>query len=400
MKKTILFFLVGLMGLTAHAVDTDSDGMDDAWEQSWFGNLKQPADGDYDRDGRTNGEEETDGTSPSDPGSTLGLVAYYPFHANAEDASTNEYHGLVNGAVFAKDRYEIDDQAYSFDGIDDSIVANIGSAIVSNEYTFQCWIMFRNFDNDYPQIIIGENNYVSLGANGPAYGDDQGKISFYQNDSPGPLNRIVEPINSNKINTNIFYNITIVKGATNACLYMNGTLQVETTVQHNPIVQGTTLFFGGFDRVQNSMNGVIDDVRIYDRALSADEVTRLHAVTTPTDLDADKILDIWEEIYFDTIENCDPTDDPDGDLYTNLEEFINNTNPILFDTHLTSWHAIELGWKAASGVEYQVQASTNLPSGEWFNVGSSIVGNNSTNFTFDSIREDNFKAYRVIVVDP
>ncbi len=29
-----------------------------------------------------------------------GLVAYYPFNGNANDASGNNYHGVVNGATF------------------------------------------------------------------------------------------------------------------------------------------------------------------------------------------------------------------------------------------------------------------------------------------------------------
>ncbi len=46
-------------------VDTDSDGMDDAWETSHFGNLSQTASGDYDSDEMTNLEEYLYGFNPT-----------------------------------------------------------------------------------------------------------------------------------------------------------------------------------------------------------------------------------------------------------------------------------------------------------------------------------------------
>lgn len=52
--------------------DTDSDGLPDAWENQYFGNLSQNAAGDLDRDGRTHLQEYTDGTIPTDPNSIPG----------------------------------------------------------------------------------------------------------------------------------------------------------------------------------------------------------------------------------------------------------------------------------------------------------------------------------------
>ena len=49
------------------ADDTDRDGLPDAWEMRWFGNLEQGADGDPDRDGLTNLEEYRCGSRPDRP---------------------------------------------------------------------------------------------------------------------------------------------------------------------------------------------------------------------------------------------------------------------------------------------------------------------------------------------
>lgn len=49
----------------ANALDTDSDGLSDAWENLWFGNLAQSGSGDPDNDGLTNLEEQQFGSDPS-----------------------------------------------------------------------------------------------------------------------------------------------------------------------------------------------------------------------------------------------------------------------------------------------------------------------------------------------
>lgn len=47
--------------------DTDYDGLDDDWENTWFGNLNQSATDDFDGGGCNNGQEEAYGLDPTDP---------------------------------------------------------------------------------------------------------------------------------------------------------------------------------------------------------------------------------------------------------------------------------------------------------------------------------------------
>ena len=47
---------------------------------------------------------------------TNGLVAYYPFNGNANDASGNGNHGTVNGAILANDQNGNQNKAYEFTG--------------------------------------------------------------------------------------------------------------------------------------------------------------------------------------------------------------------------------------------------------------------------------------------
>ena len=47
------------------------------------------------------------------------LVGWYPFNGNAKEESGNGNNGLVYGAIPAKDRFNKDSSAFTFDGKDD-----------------------------------------------------------------------------------------------------------------------------------------------------------------------------------------------------------------------------------------------------------------------------------------
>ena len=59
---------------------------------------------------------------------TNGLLAYYPFNGNANDASINGYNGTVTGATLTTDRLGNANKAYSFDAVSsyiDAVIATI-----------------------------------------------------------------------------------------------------------------------------------------------------------------------------------------------------------------------------------------------------------------------------------
>ncbi len=268
-------------GYEAVVTDTDLDGLPDAWEIEHFGNLTaSDGTGDFDRDGRTDAQELADNTDPADAGSTLGLVAYYPFDGNANDASGNGKHGTVEGASLAPDRYGIANRAYSFDGLNDYIQASISSDTFGSDYTLYAWVSFRDFANDFPMIAYGENNYVTCHGLGPHYTADQrSRIGFYQDDASHVSgSRVVVSLSTEKLAQSEFYALTISKNSTVARIYLNGVLQQETAVRNTPVAPGNLLFFGGTSGwPQYALNGLIDDIRIYNRALSSNEVARLYA---------------------------------------------------------------------------------------------------------------------------
>jgi hypothetical protein len=72
-RRTIVKSLV--LGSPDDALDTDYDGLADAWEMEWFGNLSSIATGDPDGDGCNNGCEEARYTCPVQVGATTSCTA-------------------------------------------------------------------------------------------------------------------------------------------------------------------------------------------------------------------------------------------------------------------------------------------------------------------------------------
>ncbi|MEI9864256.1 MAG: hypothetical protein WDN00_06820 [Limisphaerales bacterium] len=67
---------------------------------------------------------------------TNGLVAYYPFNADASDASGHGNDGVIYGGVaLAPDRFGTDNSAYTFNGEDGYI--DIGTQLVTARLTLR-----------------------------------------------------------------------------------------------------------------------------------------------------------------------------------------------------------------------------------------------------------------------
>lgn len=113
------------------------------------------------------------------------------------------------------------------------------------------------------------------------------------------------------------------------------------------------------------------------------------------DKDEDGILDAWEVTHFTLIEDCDPGGDPDGDLYTNLEEFNNGTDPNVMEQFVEMVPAYEITWKAVSGTNYQVQVTTNLSGGSWSDISDPVTGTGSRTGVVVRTRTGDQKYFRV-----
>lgn len=115
------------------------------------------------------------------------------------------------------------------------------------------------------------------------------------------------------------------------------------------------------------------------------------------DLDFDGMVDDWEEDYFPSTEACDPEADDDEDGYSNRDEFIIGTNPILNDSHLALRTRLiggqcVLDWYATDECTYDVQWTPNLQYTPFTNIAENVSStqasftNNLSNVGFYRIK--------------
>ncbi|MCX6924193.1 MAG: cadherin domain-containing protein [Verrucomicrobia bacterium] len=209
-----------------------------------------------------------------------GLVAYYPFNENANDATGNGFNGTVVGALPTTDRFAFSGGAYLFDGSNSRIdmAGTEGLNPTNNQLTVSAWVLLNSLP---PQALIVGKHQCRVGT-GYLLMCNGGHFEFYvQRDS------IISP---QVCIVGIWYHVVGVLNGTSRALYVNGE-QVASgtavTMQSNDnIIQVGTLTTG--DCYPNHLSGKIDDVRIYHRAFSTPEVVGLYAYESdpPVDLKA------------------------------------------------------------------------------------------------------------------
>ena len=227
---------------------------------------------------------------PLDLTITNGLVAYYPFNSNANDESGNGNNGTLYGPLPVADREANPNRAYNFDGIDDYILVNDPvplSLQIQDQITLSAWI----YATQYPGtsnlgLIVGSQcdscggpQGASIFLDGRINSDGQtsptGHIHFQIGDgawhvsntnSQVPLNQWVHIVASRKANEA-------------AKIYYNGVLQPLTSDIWTGSVSYTGAYFAiGRQRDYSNrfFNGSVDEVRVYNRALSESEIYVLY----------------------------------------------------------------------------------------------------------------------------
>lgn len=213
---------------------------------------------------------------------TNGLKAYYPFNGNANDASGNANNGTVNGATLTTDRFGSPNSAYSFDGVSNYInIANNILPTTSTSLTVSLW--FLSSDNDGSLISdrsgAGNTSKYGIGTGGTNLGSgcENGNCS-------GTCGQYITTIAPSGTTWN---NAVLVKDmALNVCkIYLNGVLAAtRNNFCYTNFSSPTAIGRGNsFYTPDGYVNGKIDDVGIWNRALTEAEITTMYNGVTYTD---------------------------------------------------------------------------------------------------------------------
>ena len=265
------------------------------------------------------------------------LVGYWPFCENANDVSGLSNNGTVNGAVLTTDRFGNTNSSYI---VKDSFIRTQNhSNLTPNTFTYSFWV-FANTAHILPQEGIEQNSFMGVGTNncvihpnhGSCYGD------AYTNAGSGIFvgtngifivehsHNYVKVALSKAINLIGWNLITIVYQNKLPQLFVNG-LYISSGQIGNRNIYASTGFdnttfadysksgFGaglnGKDDNGYKFDGKIDDIGIWNRALTSSEIQQLFNLNQTTYLwsTGEKTLSIIVSPSVTTSYWCDITFD-------------------------------------------------------------------------------------------
>ncbi|MEK6919264.1 MAG: LamG domain-containing protein, partial [Nanoarchaeota archaeon] len=223
-----------------------------------------------------------------------GLVAWYRFNNELGENQTKiiDWSGQANNATAINGSLHNSsgklEGARTFDGVNDYLNTGYTAAIGTGEFTESVWfktgisqlgslITKRSGAPDYTQLELMMANDVDISVAG-------GKIVFYENHYSGGYQTRVA-ITAGSYNDGQWHQAVGVRNSTSTKIYVDGQLQMtnETTVTPYNLNNTQPIFIGalgdlGVPLTGYYFNGSIDDVQIYNRSLSASEISNLYEI--------------------------------------------------------------------------------------------------------------------------
>lgn len=220
---------------------------------------------------------------------TDGLVAGYSFSGNAGDDSGNGNDGTVYGAQLTTDRFGNVDSAYQFDGTSSfiEVADSVDLRLAQTDFTISSWSNPMGLNANHNALLakrgLGSNNgwmhtvqTLDAASVRPFY------IVSGGNYDPRVYGTAVIPLNA-WVHMALTYDLS----TQTARFYVNGELSSEHGSVPSPIASATSSLIIGGDSSAGiyRFNGAIDDISIYNRALSVQEITELYeAIPEPASI--------------------------------------------------------------------------------------------------------------------
>ena len=215
---------------------------------------------------------------------TNGLVGYWPFNGNANDESGNGNNGQLFGPLRTSDRFNSSGSALLFDGIDDGVILP-GNVLPysAGSYSISFWCKL-NIDITHADSWTIFDDRDNLGWNSKGrfiVGIGNSNDSWYQMSDAGPQAHYA-------FTPSVWTNFVCVYDNLNnqMLLYKEGIFATSIPCSNNWYLSGNRpLNIGrGESPIQYKPNsnyvehwqGVIDDIGIWNRALTQQEITNLY----------------------------------------------------------------------------------------------------------------------------
>lgn len=223
-----------------------------------------------------------DDLSPTPPPyPTSGLVGYWSFDGNANDESGNGNDGTVSGATYTTDRFGHAGSALEFNGSGQVTIANpahfdLTTFSIVGFISVAAGNSNRLIVTKAPSSSFGNFTYFVNADNAGAAG---GKLGYVHDVAAGNWSANAS---SSAIANDTFVCVAVTMSAAQAKFYVDGTVDVSLATPPAPLTTTAPVVIGngGLSGTGGNgpFNGVIDDMWIYNRALSDAEVSQICAL--------------------------------------------------------------------------------------------------------------------------
>ena len=170
----------------------------------------------------------------------------------------------------------------TFDGTDDRVTITNPLLPVTGNWTISQWCNFSSLNIDLGTGSVAHlyTQYIAVAGNGRIvfriYNDGSviNKLQLFLGSGSDYINQVIN--GATTINTNTFYNFVASRNGSTFTTYINGVLEASSTLTgiNVTILQSTPEIGGSVSGNFGWLNGKIFNTTIYNRALSAAEVSQ------------------------------------------------------------------------------------------------------------------------------
>lgn len=212
---------------------------------------------------------------------TNGLIAYYPFNGDAKDASGNGHDGTPSNAALTPDRFGNPDAAFAFNGTSSVITVPHSEVLnlTNTDFTISLWAVLNA-----PQTVSPEFYLVSKNNNGQVkwmfgYGGTmqyQTTRTIYFMQGNGIPSEWYADGRAYSAPKDTWHHYIMRRQGAVYTSFIDGEYFNSETNDFNLFTGNTAPLTIG--RSENlSVEGTLDDIRLYNRALSDVEIHHLYA---------------------------------------------------------------------------------------------------------------------------
>lgn len=202
------------------------------------------------------------------------LLLWLPFSGNANDGSGNGFNGTVNGAVLTTDKDGNSNSAYDFDGTNDYIDISLAYApTTSADFTVSIWTEKTSGVIDR-RFLVGK--YQNLSA---------ANSNFYISSNSESFQIVGNGTNSHTFSISeitTWYHVVVTYSSDGSIsTYINGVLEATSTVNLSSSVSSQPFKIASIGNTSLYYDGKIDDIGVWNRVLTAEEITNIYYEGNP-----------------------------------------------------------------------------------------------------------------------